>query len=373
MNPIKSAPYFNCRPATGESYLAAELRKKVIPAMRRRLPNHHLNGLSHDWAIKFIKKNRKKYPFFLRTDIKKFYPNIIHKDLIVGCQLAYRDLFRLSVVPETFKKKYFGAINDWVLNLPIEHKGIPLGSPFSALCAPLMLVPMWLRFNQQFNTPIAIYMDDILILAHTKDEIQEMYMWLHNHLVSCFNLELNLDKTNSGRLSRKKFTYCGYCFMGHHIIISESHIETFKGRIEEVIARSKHIDRPTFIKRINRNIDGFGNFYKHGDVRRQFGNLDVHIRTLVRAHLFGLKRVNNCGLSNLGLRSLVDILDRHIEKKADKKPNKILINLPRITPKIANVGDSQTLIALETLSSKLTEMIAIGRKQIKLLERLTDF
>lgn len=143
-SPVKPLPYYSTHARATDSDLAASLRATVLPLIKRRLPMHHLCGLPHGWVIDFVRSNSSKYPYYLRTDIKKFYPSVRHIDILVGAQVAYRDLLGLPYVPKSFTHKYLGALNLWIKSLPLSTRGIALNSPISCLLAPLMLVPLWL-------------------------------------------------------------------------------------------------------------------------------------------------------------------------------------------------------------------------------------
>ena len=168
MNP-RPFPHFNVGYVLQEKELAKALRKEFIPKIARRLPGHHLRGHSHDFIVKYVANQKKHYPFFIRTDIEKFYPGIEHRDLIINMQIAYKELLSLKYVPSSFRKKYVPIINAWCKDLPLT-RGIPLGSPISAILAPVMLLPLWLQIKKMFNVPMIIFMDDVLIFAQNKEQ-----------------------------------------------------------------------------------------------------------------------------------------------------------------------------------------------------------
>lgn len=95
-------PYFNTGSTRYEKELAAALRREFVPKISRRLPSHHLHGFPHNFIVKFVATQKKNYPWFLRTDIEKFYPSIEHRELLINLQLAYRELLSLPYVPDIY-------------------------------------------------------------------------------------------------------------------------------------------------------------------------------------------------------------------------------------------------------------------------------
>jgi len=106
---VRPLPWFSVSGEADGALLAQALRTEFLPKIARRLPGHHLVGFRHDATTEFVRNNKKRYPYFLRTDISKFYQSIRHRDMIVEVQLAYRDLLGLDYVPWAFKSKYVGA------------------------------------------------------------------------------------------------------------------------------------------------------------------------------------------------------------------------------------------------------------------------
>jgi hypothetical protein len=384
----KPLPYYHTESELGERELARALRWEFAPKIARRLPGHHLNGFRHDFIIQTVQKHKVKHPYFLRTDISKFYPSIRHRDLVAGVQLAYRDFLALNFVPENIKMRYMGPLNDWCRALPLR-RGIPLGSTISAIAAPLMLIPVWLQLKKQFKAPFIVYMDDLLVMGESPEQLREIYAFLLNTLLADYDLNLNLAKTQSGRFSRDSVDFCGWRFAGGYAAISEEKLTAFKERLATLAGRDKKASLKAFIKRLNHQIDGFGNYYKHGDTARQFEALDIYIRGLVRRRLTGKTRtgsVKNDALEAHGLHSLKRILTKHQAKMEGRAPGasprkgRRLAALPNpardapARPQSAAWQDTELLQRLadygEKMQSQLTQLNAMHRKMLKTMERL---
>lgn len=384
---VRPVPYHSTGLLLGEAELARGLRGDFVPLLRRRLPCHHLCGLPHGAVPRFVDRYRKAYPFFLRTDIAKFYPSVRHQDLVVGVQIAWRDLLGLSYVPSKFKKRYLGPLLRWCERLPL-HRGIPLGSPVSAVAAPLMLVPLWLEVRRTFGVPLTVYMDDVLVCCRDAQQCAEVYARIENRLHNDFDLAPHVGKTESGRFATGRFSFCGWSFAGGYARIDEEKERDFAERItRSTCARGGERNSRALVKRVNRLVDGFGHYYKHGDVKRQYERLDVLIRRSVREALSGgsSRRIYNGELERLGLRSLCGILERDSAKtkagKATAVRNRPLRKpVPSLSAQAAALrascrveGDSfreETLVLLRSLDAKLSQLVKEQRTLCRTLERL---
>lgn len=384
---MRPAPYHSAPCLPGESELARNLRDDFVPLLRRRLPWHHLCGLPHGAAPRFVERYRKEFPYFLRTDIAKFYPSVRHQDLVVGVQIAWRDLLGLSYVPSKFKKRYLGPLLRWCERLPL-HRGIPLGSPVSAVAAPLMLVPLWLEVRRTFGVPLTVYMDDVLVCCRDAQQCAEVYALIENRLHDDYDLAPHPGKTESGRFATGRFSFCGWSFAGSYARIDEAKERDFAERItRSTCPRDSERNSRALVKRVNRLVDGFGHYYKHGDVKRQYERLDVHIRRSVREALGAdtRRRILNGELDRLGLRSLSGILERNrTEAQAGKASAAHYRPLRKPAPSlsaqavtaVAKAAAGQEALRgeavelLRRIDAKLSQMVKGQRTLYRTLERL---
>lgn len=377
----KNLPYYTCPSYFREREIAAALRREILPKMQRRLPGHHLLGLPHDYIVKFVARNKNAYPYYIKGDIAKFYPSIRHQDIVTGFQIAYRDLLGLPYVPEKFRKCYVPGINAWAKQLPLT-RGIPLGSSLSAILAPLMLVPLWLRIKREFQVPFIVYMDDFLILCENQEKCNRIYVYIENYLSRNYDLILNPSKTKAGRLSKETVDFCGWRMAGGYVSIAPEKVEAFKGRIHNELAscRRSRISYRAGIKRVNRKIDGFGNYYKHGHVARLFETLDSYIRREVRTY-FAQSGASVQGwhttsaLQKLGLHALQAKYERiHKKQGATKSPVTLVPALARSTSHAnRSAVDDQSTRQLELLDKLLVhtkELVSLQRKQLHALQTL---
>lgn len=377
ISPIRPLPYYHTASSAEEKRLAAALRREFVPKVKRLLPGHHLGGFRHDTVVNFIKRHKRAYPCFVRTDIARFYPSIRHRDIVVGCQVAYRDLLGLEYVPGGFKKKYVGGINRWCIALPLE-RGIPLGSPLSAILAPVMLLPLWLEIKRRFKLPPLVFADDILVCTRDESQSAEIYTYIADYLYRNYKLETSDLKTVSGRFAPDAVEICGWRFAGGYSTVSEAKVQAFMDRITVITRRRKKTDRASFFKVLNRKIDGFGHYYKYGDVKGQFRRLDMFIRQEVRARFErtgGPKLYSRDRLDAAGLHSLEVIADRVCQGKA-ATARKIpvqpsLAGTQSASQRERTASELQPIAeTLEKLRQQFTQLLAVERKQLRLMQEL---
>lgn len=362
ISPIRPLPYYHTASSAEE---------------KRLLPGHHLGGFRHDTVVNFVKRHKRAYPCFVRTDIARFYPSIRHRDIVVGCQVAYRDLLGLEYVPGSFKKKYVGGLNRWCIALPLE-RGIPLGSALSAIVAPVMLLPLWLEIKRRFKLPLLVFADDILVCTRDESQSADIYTFMADYLHRHYNLETSARKTVSGRFASDAVEICGWRFAGGYSTVSQAKVQAFMDRITTITRRRGKTDRASFFKVLNRKIDGFGHYYKYGDVKGQFRRLDMFIRQEVRARFErtgGPKLYSRDRLNAAGLHSLELIAERVRQgksataRKISVQPS--LAGMQNAMQRERTASELQPIAeTLEKLRQQFTQLLAVERKQLRLMQEI---
>lgn len=376
ISPIRPLPYYHTASSAEEKRLAAALRREFVPKLKRLLPGHHLGGFRHDTVVNFIKRHKRAYPCFVRTDIARFYPSIRHRDIVVGCQVAYRDPLGLEYVPGSFKKKYVGGLNRWCIALPLE-RGIPLGSALSAIVAPVML-PLWLEIKRRFKLPLLVFADDILVCTRDESQSADIYTFMAGYLHRHYNLETSARKTVSGRFASDAVEICGWRFAGGYSTVSQAKVQAFMDRITAITRRRGKTDRASFFKVLNRKIDGFGHYYKYGDVKGQFRRLDMFIRQEVRARfertggpiLYSRDRLNAAGLHSL------ELIAERVRQGKSATARKIsvqpsLAGMQNAMRRERTASELQPIAeTLEKLRQQFTQLLAVERKQLRLMQEI---
>lgn len=365
-------------------------RRQVRPApyytlpcsyAERRLPGHHLCGLRHDTAVNFVARHKKRFPCFLTGDVRLFFASVRHEDVLTYMQVAYRDLCRLDYVPRRFKERFVGGVSSWLNDLP-AHRGLPVGSALSGILGPVLLLPLWLSLRRLHDVPLLVYMDDFMICAEDEARCAEIHAWVDRCLSELYDLELNRAKSRSGRFATGTATFCGWEFAGGYARIAAAKSEAIRERIREVCRRTRKADAATFIKRINRKIDGFGHYYKFGQVRAEYRALDRFVRGEVRrwyARTYGERPYRVEALQAAGLRSLESILPApDAGGGTARSPRPKLRPVPRVPElsaprgRAADLDLSPVLTLLEKLHRQNTQLLRLRRREIALLEQLLN-
>lgn len=371
---IKPLPYTTQKSLVWQQELAKQLRIRFGALIQRRLPCLLYQGYTHSFIPATIIKYKKTHCYFIKVDIKKFYPTVPHHSLIMSTQLAYKNLLGLQYVPKKFKQQFLPGIASF-LKAQGGHYGLSIGNSLSGVLAPLIHVPLLLQLKKQ-NFKCLAFADDILVCMEHKQTLQNVFKQIKLYY-SQLGLELNLNKLQSGAFSTQTLDFCGYCFKGGYVSISKLKIEAFKQNIMQCIDLKASLK--SVIKRLNYKISGFGHYYKYGHVRKIYTSLDAFVRQQMRRYcaLKGSAYLSNKQLKHLGLYSLLEIKNGNSQSiykhKSKKQYQPYAIKAITATANKVKPQSIVTDVVIERLDKLIAQqktLITLQKEQQRLLKEL---
>ncbi|OGY56599.1 MAG: hypothetical protein A2119_01740 [Candidatus Colwellbacteria bacterium GWA2_46_10] len=76
---ISRLPYFKAKQKLAGKTVANFLLRKFRPSIKEKIPQHYLTQPIPHKRLRWIKEESKRYPYFLRFDIRLYYPLLIIK------------------------------------------------------------------------------------------------------------------------------------------------------------------------------------------------------------------------------------------------------------------------------------------------------
>jgi hypothetical protein len=359
-------PYFRSLVASNDIIVYRFVSKKFSPCLRKYFPCHYLITQDLRKYFKFINQTSKKYPFFLKIDIKNYFPSINHQILLKEISNNYLSLTNKEP-SRRFQKYLKNDIPKFLSNSPFPNQGLPLGNPLSYIFSGIYL----LKLDLNLNVPFLRFCDDYLLFFKDRKEIEESLKNIIIPILNQLNLEINLSKLKSGRFNKDKCSFLGFEFIAGYKRISEKKIKEFKKRIIKITSLTRKKSTEQTLKLLNNQILGFGHYYKFADCNNVFKEIDSFIRFRFRRYVLKNKNLssktgnlflNNQELKELGLKSLIDIKTK-FDKKFPKK-NKKTKKIKKKTGYSNNLSNQEEL---NRLSDRYREIQLLNK-----LDELTD-
>ena len=197
------------------TWVIQERLKTVLLKVCYHLKGH--GGLKG--AVREVMKQYQEYKFFCKADIRSYYDTMDHYILFKKLHDHISDGKILNYVWQ-FLKRYV----EWRGLYYDVKKGIPRGSSLSPLLGAFYLLGLD-RSMEKLDVKYFRYMDDILILAHTRWKLKKAIRIL-NQTLNELKLEKHPGKTLIGRTCRG-FDFLGYRFKPNGIGLAEKTIINF--------------------------------------------------------------------------------------------------------------------------------------------------
>ncbi|MFH1233633.1 MAG: reverse transcriptase domain-containing protein [Patescibacteria group bacterium] len=359
-------PYFKTKLMVQEKNVAKFLKRKFLPFISRKFPQHYLVQPAPRIALKFIKENSQKYPYFLRFDIQFYYPSINPQILLQKIPEIYHKLSG-KTPSRRFNKYLKKEIPEFLAKSPYK-KGLPISSPLSSFLSGIFLLDL----DFEIKNPFLRYVDDYLIFCKKKNDPQRLLRELILPKLKELGLELNEKKLSSGRFHRDKLNFIGFDFYAGYFQINKNKIEEFKKKIIKFTYLGRKKTERAIVKSLNNHILGFCHYFKLASCKKELSELDAFIRQRLRRWLLKNKDqkqrtanlvLTNSVLKNLGLKSLIEI-----KEKYDRKNRPISRKTRNLNPKIGQKQNIIKMVDRAEWTNKYSQKLILD--EIKILTNL---
>ncbi|MGE4554837.1 MAG: group II intron maturase-specific domain-containing protein [Candidatus Paceibacterota bacterium] len=320
---INQLPYFQVNNTKETNIMARFLLKKLKKLLRETHPYHYLIFARQDKRLEYIQKMSKKYKYFLKLDIEKYYPSINHKILL---EILEKEVFKNNL---SRRLKYIirKELPLFLKQSPTNNYGLSLGNYLSWVLTGLYLLPLDLKIYPVRNKisngvprPFLRVQDDYLIFCKSKKEPEKILKEIIEPELEKLDLKININKLNSGKFHENPVEFMGFRYYAGIFTISEKKLEEFKNRIIKITHLTNKKSEKAIIKLLNNKILGFGNYYKFASCKQDFEKLDAFIRQRLRRYISRNKDsknksenliLTNKTLESMGLKSLEAIYNKY--------------------------------------------------------------
>jgi RNA-directed DNA polymerase len=251
--------------------------------------------------------------YIVDADIADFFGTLHHQVLM--------DKVRKVLPDGRIRQLIFKFLKAGVMEegrLKTQTSGTPQGGVISPLLANLYLHSLDERLLQ-YNLKLVRYGDDLVVLCNS--ELQAKFaMYVLKGQLNKLKLNLAPDKTRIARYS-EGFDFLGYHFRKYYGTPrkwpKDKSQAAFREKIRTATRRLQPKNVKMVIDKLNPIVRGWGNYFKHGDVKKRFSELDGYIRGRLRSFIGKQKWPSglnwmypNDHFAGLGLISLTTLLSK---------------------------------------------------------------
>ena len=238
------------------------------------------------------------------ADLKGYFDSIPHDRLLACVEHRIADRSVLTLIrmwlktPVVEPEEEEGGNGKWIRN----EKGTPQGGVISPLLANLYL--HW--FDALFHGPqgparwagakLVRYADDMVILA--REWTPELTAYVESKLEGKFGLEINREKTRVVDVKKESLDFLGYTFRYDrdrkgrrnktylNVLPSKKAIARERKELREMTdVHQSHTPLPELTARLNRQLEGWANYFSYGYPRGAWWEIDWFVRGRMIRHL----------------------------------------------------------------------------------------
>lgn len=221
-------------------------------------------------AIKRAQRFARRYPYFLKSDIVRFFPNIDHEILVAHLGSIIRDKRVMKLVREILHSgekvlaaeasHFFFPGDD--LFAALRPRGLPIGNLTSQFFANIYLDLCDHYLKEELRVKAYVrYADDIVLFAQNKEELWRIRDQLALFLEK-LRLRLHQDKTHVGAC-RVGIRFLGLVIRPDSLRLQQSAIKRFSKRLRRLrgLYERGRIDA----KRLRRVLDAWRRYAMHAN------------------------------------------------------------------------------------------------------------
>ena len=259
-------------------------------------------------AIEKIRGYRDNgYGYVIDADIQSYFDSIDHETLIdmIAERVADGRVLRMIRDMLTAGALYGGVVKE-------TTEGTPQGGVISPLLANIYLH----RFDQKMMRKgynLVRYADDFVIMCRTRKEVNNARLAMHRILEKELKLTIHPTKTKILRVEQG-IAFLGFVISAWYVVPQQAKVEKLKEKVRKATRRRQPIKNTEMIKKLNRVLIGWGQYFKVGNVKSLFRRLDQWIRMRVRSFIKKRKSKNhnrqilNKHLYNMGFKTLTGLI-----------------------------------------------------------------
>lgn len=249
------------------------------------------------------------YKWVVDADIASFFDTVNHKLMMKALNEEIADGTLLDLI-ERFLKS--GVMKDG--RLSATYEGVPQGGVISPLLANIYL-HYFDEVMYERGYRLVRYCDDFVIFTKFGRKAERALEVARQILEGNLMLKLHPQKTKIVHANFDGFEFLGCLFKSGYIRPKDRSIDSFKDKVRRITRRQQPKKLGMIIERLNPVVRGWGNYFRHGNVKTLYLRLDEWTRMRLRSFLEKKKaithqnqRIRNWQFKSQGLVWLQEIL-----------------------------------------------------------------
>lgn len=269
-------------PTIRDRIIQQAVRRVIEPLFEQDFYRHSYGfrkNCSAHQALDTVQQARKAgYEYVVDLDIQSYFDEIPHEQLMEKVRERVTDGKVLSLIQKWLTA---GVMED------DQFHETKIGSPQGGVISPLLANIYLNHFDwgmKEKGFPVVRYADDAIVFCRTREQAEKAYQTARNILEDELQLRMHPVKTKIVHFE-EGFRFLGFDFWKEYRVLPEEKAKKYRDKVREVTRRQQGRNTEQVIERLNEVVRGFGNYYRIGNVKNKFRDLDAWTRMRVRAFI----------------------------------------------------------------------------------------
>lgn len=219
------------------------------------------------------------YNFVVDIDLEKFFDKVQHDKLMALVAKTISDKPTLKLIRRYLQS---GIMENGVVT--VNREGTPQGGPLSPLLSNIILNELDKELEKRGHRFVR-YADDSNIYVKSHKAGERVKKSVTEFIEKKLKLKVNEEKSAVGKPKARIFLGMSFYQMRKQtrIYVPKKTKKRFEDKLKRITNRNWGVSMEYRILKVNQLIQGWGNYFKIGDIKKYAKLSDAHIRRRLRA------------------------------------------------------------------------------------------
>ncbi|AGX02475.1 RNA-directed DNA polymerase [Bacillus infantis NRRL B-14911] len=271
-------------PTVTDRVIQQAVVQRLTPIFERQFSHFSYGFRPNKSAHQAIEQARQYieegYNFVVDMDLEKFFDRVQHDKLMSLIAKTISDKPTLKLIRRFLQAGVM--VNGVVIT---NREGTPQGGPLSPLLSNIILNELDKELEKRGHKFVR-YADDCNIYVKSIKAGERVKQGVTEFLERKLKLKVNEEKSAVGKPSARTFLGVSFYRTKTRVYVPKKSKQRLETKLLKLTNRNWGVSMTYRILKINQLIQGWGNYFKVGDIKSYAEDIDKHIRRRLRACLW---------------------------------------------------------------------------------------
>ncbi|MCP1157088.1 group II intron reverse transcriptase/maturase [Bacillus infantis] len=271
-------------PTVTDRVIQQAMVQRLTPIFERQFSHFSYGFRPNKSAHQAIEQARQYieegYNFVVDMDLEKFFDRVQHDKLMSLIAKTISDKPTLKLIRRFLQAGVM--VNGVVIT---NREGTPQGGPLSPLLSNIILNELDKELEKRGHKFVR-YADDCNIYVKSIKAGERVKQGVTEFLERKLKLKVNEEKSAVGKPSARTFLGVSFYRTKTRVYVPKKSKQRLETKLLKLTNRNWGVSMTYRILKINQLIQGWGNYFKVGDIKSYAEDIDKHIRRRLRACLW---------------------------------------------------------------------------------------